>query len=451
MKKLIIAIDLGSTKVVCAVGEKTASGVKIIAVEQAPSKGIARGAVVNIQQAMDIVSPIISKVENNIQENIKEIFVGVSGQHIRCTSNSEKIIRSNPDDLITITEIENISNNMYNISHQIDERVIHVIPQSFNIDDFMGITTPIGMMGKEVNANFKLVIGKGTSIDYTNNVIKRGGYKVRGQIFNHLAFSKAVVHEEECEIGVAIVDIGGGTTDLIIIQDNIVRHVAVIPFGGNSITEDIRMGCGVSLKQAEQLKIDHGSCFSEYAPEGRSIVIPSVTGNENKELSYKLLAEIIEARTAEILEAVDYEINLSGYKESLRAGLVITGGTAELSNIGKLASLITGLQTRGAVPISDIEVDDDLMNIRKPHLSNAIGLVLKGYEILEKEGGIYGTTTPMINSLFGEINNGEEKKETKKEGEEEGGEEPKKKEKMGYFARIKKSLSSDNIFNDNNA
>ncbi len=441
MRKLIVAIDLGSTKVVCAVGEKTASGVKVIALNQAPSKGIMRGNVVNIQQVMDSLTPIISKVENNIQENIKEIFVGVSGQQIKCISNSEKIIRSTPDELITTTEIEEISNNMYKITHQIDEQVIHVIPQSFNIDDFMGITTPIGMIGKQINANFKLVVGKKNSVEYTNNVIKRGGYKVRGQVFNHLAFSKAVVHEEECEIGVAIVDIGGGTTDLIIIQDNIVRHAAVIPFGGNSITEDIRMGCGVSLKQAEQLKIDHGSCFSEYAPEGKSIVIPSVTGNENKELSYKLLAEIIEARTAEILEAVDYEINLSGYKESLRAGLVITGGTAELSNICKLASLVTGLQTRVAVPITDIEVADELPDIRKPQLANAVGLVMNGYEILEKEGGIYGTTTPFITSFF-------EEKDDKKEKEAE---EPKKKEKVGYFTRLKQTFSSDNLFDDNKA
>ncbi len=446
MRKLIVAVDLGSTKVVCAVGEKTASGIEIIAITQAPSKGVVRGSVVNIQQVLDSITPVIKEVENTINESIQEIFVGVSGELIKCVSNSEKITRSNPDELITTNEIEDISNNMYQVAHQTDEQVIHVVSQSFNIDDYMGITTPIGMIGKQINANFKLIVGKKNSVDYTNNVIKRGGYKVKGTILNHLAFSKAVAHEEECEIGVAILDFGGGTTDLIIIQDNIVRHAAVIPFGGNSITEDIRIGCGVSLKQAEQLKIDHGSCYSEYAPDGKTIVIPSVTGNENKELSYKLLAEIIEARTAEILEAVDYELSLSGYKEFLRAGLVITGGSAQLGNINKLASLITGLQTRGAVATTDIRMSDNVMDIRRPQLSNAVGLVLHGYEALEKEGGIYGTTTPFKTTIFEEIEN-----ENEKDPKDKREEEPKNKEKWGYFSKLKRSLSSDNLFDDNKA
>ena len=265
MSNLVAAIDLGTTKVVCLIGEKTASGVNILAMSQMPSKGVSRGEVVNIKQVMDSMLPTIREVEEKSGQKIHEVYVGIAGQNIRCEQSNDQTIRVNPDELISQKEIDVITEKMYGAFCQGGEEVLHAIPQSYNIDDFMGITEPVGMIGKTISSNFKLFIGKKASATFSNHVITRANLKLRELILEPLASAKAILSEEEMEVGVAMVDIGGGTTDLLIIQDGIIRHTAVIPFGGNSITEDIRMGCGISSKQAEALKISQGVCMSSRA------------------------------------------------------------------------------------------------------------------------------------------------------------------------------------------
>ncbi|MBO7306120.1 MAG: cell division protein FtsA, partial [Bacteroidales bacterium] len=380
MSNLVAAIDLGTTKVVCLIGEKTASGVNILAMSQMPSKGVSRGEVVNIKQVMDSMLPTIREVEEKSGQKIHEVYVGIAGQNIRCEQSNDQTIRVNPDELISQKEIDVITEKMYGAFCQGGEEVLHAIPQSYNIDDFMGITEPVGMIGKTISSNFKLFIGKKASATFSNHVITRANLKLRELILEPLASAKAILSEEEMEVGVAMVDIGGGTTDLLIIQDGIIRHTAVIPFGGNSITEDIRMGCGISSKQAEALKISQGVCMSSRASEKKNIVISGFNGRENKQISSKLLASIIEARVSEIFEAVDYEIEKSGYKGVLKAGLVITGGTSLLPTIGSLAAMITGLETRLAAPDSATGAID----INQTALSTAVGLAIMGLENMEK-------------------------------------------------------------------
>ena len=393
MRNLIAAIDLGTTKVVCLVGEKTAAGIKIIALSEAPSKGVSRGEVVNIQSVLDSMLPTIRNVENAIGEKINEVFVGIAGQNIRCEQGTDQTIRINPDELITSKEIDEITRKMYGTFCQGGEEVLHAIPQSYIVDDHMGITEPVGMPGKQIFSNFKLFIGKKTSAQFSNNVIARADLKLKELILEPLASAKAVLGEDEMEIGVAMLDIGGGTSDLLIIQDNIIRHTAIIPFGGNCITDDVKQGCGVSSKIAEQLKTDHGSCMSSLAQENKRVVIPGVGGRENKEISLKHIAGIIEARVEEILEAALYEIEKSGYKNKIKAGLVITGGTSQLANIRQLANIVTGLETRLAYP--GREFCDTEAQVCKPSLSTAVGLVLMGFEKMEHEGVRYNTTTPI--------------------------------------------------------
>lgn len=440
MRNLIAAIDLGTTKVVSLVGEKTASGIKIIAMSQAPSKGVMRGEVVNIQHVLDSMLPTLREVENNIGEKINEVFVGIAGQHIRCATNGSQIIRANPEELITLEEINSITKNMYGTFCQGDEEVLHAIPQSYNIDDFMGVTEPVGMIGKQIAASFKLFIGKKNSAQYSNNVIKRAGLQLKELILEPLASAKAILSEDEMEVGVAMADIGGGTADLLIIQDNIIRHAAVIPFGGNSITEDIRIGCGISSKHAEQLKIDHGTCFSAYAPENKRIVIPGLGGRESREISCKLLAGIIEARVSEILEAIDYEIEKSGYKKLIKGGLVLTGGSSQLANICQLSNLVTGLDTRVAVPDMVIS-SDSITDIYKPALSTAVGLVLKGFEKMEREKAVYRTTIPLKNEepVLEEVAAG---------GKQEAAQEKKSKFSLSSLLG---TLKSESMFKDNDA
>lgn len=448
MRNLIAALDLGTTKVVALVGEKNASGIKIIAYSQSPSKGVMRGEVVNIQHVLDSMVPVIRDVENAIGEKINEVYVGIAGQNIRCATNGSQAIRANPEELITGEEIDAMTRSMYGTFCQGDEEVLHAIPQSYNIDDFMGVTEPVGMIGKQIAASFKLFIGKKNSAQYSQNVIKRAGLHLKELMLEPLASAIAVLSEEEMEVGVAMVDIGGGTSDLLIVQDNIIRHVAVIPFGGNSITEDIRVGCGISAKHAEQLKIDHGTCFSAYAPENKRIVIPGLGGRESREISCKVLASIIEARVAEILEAVDYEIEKSGYKKLIKGGLVLTGGSSQLANICQLSNLITGMETRVAVP--DVCISgDSITDIYKPALSTAVGLVLKGFERAEKEGGIYKTTTapvkeePVAVEVVAAGITAPEKEQKAKA--------PKEKGSNFSFSKLLNSLSSDNMFKNNEA
>ncbi|MBE6225611.1 MAG: cell division protein FtsA [Bacteroidales bacterium] len=448
MRHLIAAIDLGTTKVVCAVGEKTPAGIKIIAHSQAPSKGVLRGEVINIQHVLDSMLPVVNEVENAIGHKINEVFVGIAGQNIRCATNASQTTRRQPEELITQEEIDTITSDMYGTFVQNGEKVLHVIPQSYNIDDFMGITEPVGMIGQQINANFKLFIGKSNSAQFSNNVISRAGLKLRELVLEPLASAKAVLSEDECEVGVAMLDIGGGTSDLLIIQDNIIRHAAVIPFGGNSVTEDIRMGCGISSKHAEQLKVQYGSCFSASAPKN-TIVIPGIGGRESREISFKVLANIIEARMAEIFEAVDFEIEKSGYKNLLQAGLVITGGSAQMLNICQLASTVTGLEARVAYPDESI-VSDSISEVYSPAQATAVGLVLKGFEKMAREKTVYNTATPIKYDIFADSQQEEELATVEVAENEKKEKESEKVQKVSFWERLKGSLNTDKMFNPDN-
>lgn len=447
MRNLIAAIDLGTTKVVCLVGEKTIYGIKIIAYSQAPSKGVLRGEVVNIQHVLDSMIPVVRNVENAIGEKINEVFVGIAGQNIRCCSSASETTRKNPEELITKEEIDNITKDKYGTFVQSGEKVLHVIPQSYNIDDFMGVTEPVGMIGKQICANFKLFVGRSNSAQFSQNVISRAGLKLNELILEPLASAQAVLSEEEMEVGVVMVDIGGGTTDLLIVQDNVIRHTAVIPFGGNSITEDIRVGCGISSKHAEQLKIQHGSCYSEYAPANKTIIIPGLGGRESREISFKVLAGIIEARVAEIFEAVDYEIEKSGYKNQLKGGIVLTGGSAQLQNITQLSNLITGLDTRVAFPENSITADS-VEEVFKPGISTAVGLVLKGFQKMENEGISIESTLPLKHASEKEEEPAEEAPVAEEVAPQP--EETKKKKKGFSFKNLINTFNSENMFKQDN-
>lgn len=438
MRKLVAAIDLGTSKVVCLVGEKTDAGIKVIAMNEAPTKGMARGEVVNIQSVLDSMMPAINNVENAIGEKIKDVFIGIAGQSIKCEQGTDQTVRINPDELIVPAEIEEITKKMHNTECLEGDEVLHAIPQSYNIDDFMGITEPVGMGGKQIFSNFKLMIGKKTSSQMRSNVINRAGLNLKGIFLNPLASAKAVLEDEDKEVGVALLDIGGGTSNLLIIQDNIIRHAAVIPFGGNSITEDLKQGCGVSSKVAEQLKIVHGSCMSSVAQD-KSVRINGVGGREDKEISLKTIAEIIESRVEEIIEAAMYEIEKSGYKDRLNAGLVITGGTSQLANLKPFVRFITDMETRLAIPNKAYALIETPLN--KPSLSTGVGLVVMGFEKIERENAQYNATSAA----------GYKEKETAgpvKEVKEETKPQPKaEQDKTPWW----KKFTTDNVFKDNEA
>ena len=285
MKETISVIDLGTTKVVCLTGVKTVEGYKVIASCQAPSQGIMRGEVVNNQNVLETLIPLLEELQEKTGTPVEEVIVGIAGQYVRCKAVSSNYNRSDSNRQISKEEIHSMWLSMYNSRVNPGEEVLHVVPQSYHVDEYRGLPDPVGTFGSTIEANYKIFIGKSVSAEHTKRAIESAGLQLRKLVLEPLATAEAVLGDDEKELGVAMVDIGGGTTDILVYHDNIVRHTAVIPFGGNIITEDIRQGCQVTIRQAEQMKHQYGSCYIDLAPENTAIILPGIGGREPREIS----------------------------------------------------------------------------------------------------------------------------------------------------------------------
>jgi cell division protein FtsA len=382
MKKYIAAIDLGTTKVVTLVGEQTSTGkFHVIAHSEAPSQGVTRGEVLNIQDVVNAVKPTIDEIKQQTGFDFFDVYVGIAGQHIRCIENRFDMLRNDYYTEIAKEEIKQLELNMYHTRIEPGEEILHVIPQSYNVDEHWGVINPVGMLGKRLEANFRIFVGRTSSAEHTQRCIQRVGLKLNRLVLEPIASAKAVLHNEEKDMGVVMVDIGGGTTDMVVYYDNIIRYTSVIPFGGNIITEDIRKGCGILPRQAEQLKLQYGSCYGELAIENKIITIPGVCGREPREVSFKTLAKIIEARMSEIIEAVMFEIERSGYADKMHAGIVLTGGGALLEHLPEFMKFKTGMDVRRGKPL--FLTDDSGEAVKHCSFSTAVGLLMKGFEYEE--------------------------------------------------------------------
>lgn len=380
MGNIITAIDLGTTKVVCISGEQTLQGVRVLAACEAPSQGVRRGEVLNNQAVLNALQPLIQEVQTQTGQKIKDVIVGIAGQHVRCQSECNMITRPDEKEEITLDEITRMQQNMFTARVNPGEEILHVVAQSYHVDEHMGIQDPVGMYGKKIEANYRLFVGRTNSAEHSKRCIEKAGLHLTRLVLEPLASAKAVLKDDEKELGVAMIDIGGGTTDLLIYHDNLVRHTAVIPFGGNVISEDIRQGCEVTLRQAEQMKKQYGSCYSDLAPDNKTIIIPGIGGKEPREISFKTLANIIEARMDEIMEAIMFEIDRSGYINKLPAGIVLTGGGSLLSHLPQYIKYKTGFDTRIARPAY---IDStSCREVNNVGYSCAVGLLMKGFEYL---------------------------------------------------------------------
>ena len=289
MSNYIAAIDLGTTKVVTILGEKRSNGrFRIVAHADADSSGVRRGQVENIQHVIEAIKPTLQQVkESSGIDSIPEVFVGIAGQHIRCIESRADTTRNDYDVEITENEIKRLETDMYKIRMEPGEEVLHVIPQHYSIDGVHGISDPVGRLGQRLSGNFHVIIGNTSSVHHTELCIRRLGLIQKRLILEPLASAHAVLNDDEREIGVAMIDMGGGTTDLAIYHDKIVRHTAVIPFGGNSITEDIKKGCDILLRQAEQVKVQCGSCLASMVPNNTIIEVPGIAGRERRAIGFK--------------------------------------------------------------------------------------------------------------------------------------------------------------------
>ncbi|MFH0843589.1 MAG: cell division protein FtsA [Bacteroidota bacterium] len=382
-EQYVAAIDIGTTKIVAIVGKRNENGkIEILGLSKALSKGVKRGVVQNIEETVNAIRTTVEDVQKRSGIMFSEVFVGIAGQHIKSMKNRGYIMRDSYDDEIRKEEVFRLIEDMRKIHIDIGEEIIHVIPQNFIVDNETGIRNPIGMCGRRLEANFHIVIGQVAAAKNIEKCIRKAALSVKDLILEPLASSDAVLTEDEKEAGVALVDIGGGTTDLAVYYDNIVRHTAVIPLGGNVVTKDIQEGCAILQRHAEQLKIQYGSALGDIAPEDTVVSIPGISGRDPKEISFKSLAYIIQSRMEEIIDFVNFEIQNSGYADKLAAGVVITGGGAMLKHLPQLMKFKTAMDVRLGLPNEHL-AGTSKNEINQPMYATSVGLIMKGFEYLE--------------------------------------------------------------------
>ena len=387
-KKIAVGLDIGTTKIVAMVGQKNEfDKVEILGIGKSQSLGVHRGVVNNITQTIQSIQQATLEAEAKSGVTISDVVVGIAGQHIRSLQHSDYITRENADEVINEQDIETLINQVHKLVMLPGEEIIHVLPQEYKVDGQAEIKEPIGMYGGRLEANFHVVVGQVSSIRNIGRCIKSAGLEMGKITLEPIASSDAVLSQEEKEAGVALIDIGGGTTDLAIFKDGIIRHTAVIPFGGNVITEDIKEGCSIIQKQAELLKVKFGSAWPGENKETEIVSIPGLRGRDPKEISLKTLSKIINARVIEIIEQCFLEIKNYGHddqKKKLIAGIVLTGGGSQLKHLKQLVEYITGMDTRVGYPNEHLAGDSD-ESTTSPTFSTAVGLLMAALDKMPVE------------------------------------------------------------------
>ena len=402
---IVVGLDIGTTKICVTVGRRSEHGkIEILGMGKAESAGVTRGVVSNIQKTVQAIILAVEEASAQSNVDVKIVNVGIAGQHIKSLQHRGILTRKELNTEIQRKDIDKLIEDMYKLVMPPGEEIIHVLPQEFTVDNEPGIKDPIGMAGVRLEANFHIISGHVSAVKNIIKCVGNAGLETQELILEPLASSESVLSDEEKEAGVVLVDIGGGTTDLAIFHEGIIRHTAVIPFGGNSVTEDIREGCSVMRNQAELLKTRFGSALADENKENEIICVPGLRGREPKEISVKNLAYVIQARMEEIIEHVYYEIKSSGYEKKLIAGIVITGGGAQLKHLPQLVEYVTGLDSRVGYPNEHLAKNDVLPKnvydeLKSPMYATGIGLLIKGIqkaELLEESAGRTGVPAEKI-------------------------------------------------------
>lgn len=384
--EIAVGLDIGTTKIVAMVGRKNEHGkLDILGIGKARSLGVHRGVVNNITQTIASIKEAINQAEASSGHKIQEVTVGIAGQHIRSLQHSDYITRPNFEDVIDENDIKKLVNQVHKLVMLPGEEIIHVLPQDYKVDSEGEIKEPIGMYGSRLEANFHVVVGKVVSIKNIARCVKEAGLQLAGITLEPIASSLASLSQEEKEAGVALIDIGGGTTDIAVFKDNIIRHTSVIPFGGNVVTEDIKVGCSIIERQAELLKTKFGSSWPGQNKETEIVSIPGLRGREAKEISLKKLSQIIHARVQEIINQSYAELMSYGCEQQnkkLIAGIVMTGGGSKLKHIRQLTEYITGMDVRIGFSNEHI-AGKQAETLASPEYATAVGLLMKGIDQLE--------------------------------------------------------------------
>ena len=383
--EIVVGLDIGTTKIAAIVGQRNEHGkIEILGFGRSESIGVKRGVVANIDDTVRSIINAVKEADSRSDTTVATVNVGIAGQHIKSIQYRGSAIRSNSEVEINQTDIDNLTENMYKLAMNPGEEIIDVIPQEYTVDGERGIRHPKGMLGHQLEADFHIITGQTMAARNIVKCIKKANLEVDSMLLEPLASAEAVLSEEEKEAGVALVDIGGGTTDIAIFHDNIIRHTAVIPFGGDIITEDIKEGCTIIKKHAEDLKVKFGSALASENRDEEVVAIPGLRGRPPKEITLRNLASIIQARMEEIIEHIYFEIKNSGFEKKLIAGIVLTGGGAQLKHITQLTEFITGMDTRIGYPNEHLApgVPEEMAS---PAYATGVGLVIIGLNRLEKE------------------------------------------------------------------
>ena len=384
---IIVGLDIGTTKIAAIAGRKNEFGkLEILGFGRANSNGVQHGQVLNIDQTIKAIQlALLNCAESNPDLEINEVYVGVAGHHIKSLQTRGDIVRQDPEVEIRQYEIDQLIENQRKTFIPAGDQIIDVIAQDYHVDNFQNIKDPVGYNGVKVGANFHIITGDRNAIRNINRAVERSGLKTKDLVLQPLASSSAVMGEVDMEAGVAILDIGGGTSDLAVFYEGTLRHTAVIPFGGENITNDIRMGLGVLKSQAEAMKVQFGSAVASEAKANAYITIPGLKGMPAKEISVKNLANIIQARMGEILDFVTYHLKQVGMdNRALNGGIILTGGGSQLNHLLQLTEYITGLSARIGLPTEHL-APNHIDELRKPMYATCIGLILKGYSDYENK------------------------------------------------------------------
>src|SRR5690242_19797779 len=384
---IIVGLDIGTTKIAAIDGRKNEFGKQeIMGFGRANSYGVQHGMVLNIDQTIKAIQQALDNCyASNPNLEVEEVYVGIAGHHIKSLQTRGDIVRSDTDIEIAQKEIDQLVNDQYKTYIPAGDQIIDVIPQEFTVDNIPNIANPIGMAGVKVGANFHIITGDKNAIRNINRSVEKAGLQTKDLVLQPLASAAAVMCDQDLEAGVAIVDIGGGTTDMAVFYEGVLKHTAVIPFGGENITNDIKNGLGVLKTQAEQMKVQFGSALSDEAKGNAFITIPGLRGMPPKEISVKNLAGIIQARMSEIMDFVSYHLKQVGFDTRLlNGGVILTGGGSQLKHLIQLTEYVTGLNARIGYPNEHL-APGHIEELAKPMYATCLGLILKGYNDYENK------------------------------------------------------------------
>ncbi|KAA5537308.1 cell division protein FtsA [Taibaiella lutea] len=381
---IIVGLDIGTTKVVAIAGRKNEFGkLEVLGFGKAESAGVSHGVVLNIEQCIRSIEQAIEKcVQSNPNLEINEVYVGIAGQHIKSLQTRGDRVRTDTEEEITKDDIDKLIKDQYKTYIPAGDQIIDIIPQDFMIDNTPNVHNPIGMSGIKVGANFHIVTGDRNAIRNIKRCVDKSNLKTNDLVLQPLASAAAVMNNEDLEAGVAIVDIGGGTTDMAVFYDGILQHTAVIPYAGTNITNDIRQGLGVLRAQAEAMKVQFGMALADEAKTNAYITIPGLRGLPPKEISVKNLAHIIQARTEEILDYVMYHLKQINLDKKLFGGIILTGGGSQLNHLIQLTEFKTGMGARIGQPNEHL-AGGHHEELKHPMYATCIGLILRGYSDFE--------------------------------------------------------------------